>query len=52
MPVHPAGKSGKGKCYQYGHKGKKYCGSGAKSKANKQARAIRASQARRGKPVK
>lgn len=44
MPVH---KSGGG--YQYGSKGKVYRGKGAKAKAARQGRAIKASQARRGK---
>lgn len=46
MPVRNVG----GGCYRYGTKGKKYCGKGAKAKAARQGRAIRASQARRGKP--
>lgn len=41
MPVH---KSGGG--YKYGTTGKMYKGKGAKAKAEKQARAIHASQAR------
>ena len=45
MPVKSAGKG----CYKYGNKGKRYCGSGAKAKAARQGRAIKASQARRGK---
>ncbi len=45
MPVKRAGKG----CYRYGNKGKKYCGSGAKSKAARQGRAIKASQVRRRK---
>lgn len=48
MPVKKVGKS----CYKYGDKGKKYCGSGAKKKAAKQGRAIKASQARTVKPKK
>jgi hypothetical protein len=47
MPVH---KSGSG--YKYGKSGKLYTGKGAKEKAEKQARAIRASQAAAGKKVK
>ena len=38
----------KGACYQWGNQ-KKYCGKGAKAKADRQGRAIRASQSRRGK---
>ena len=34
---------------RYGTKGKLYKGSGAKAKADRQGRAIRSSQARRGK---
>ncbi len=34
----PTRKVGKG-CYKWGKSGKKYCGSGAKKKANKQGRA-------------
>lgn len=45
MPTHKAGKG----CYKYGTKGKKYCGKGAKSKANRQGRAIKASQSKRRK---
>lgn len=44
----PVKKSGGG--YKYGSKGKTYKGPGAKAKAAKQGRAIKASQARRGKP--
>lgn len=44
MPVRKA-KGG----YRYGKKGKVYRGKGAKAKAAKQGRAIRASQHRRGK---
>lgn len=43
----PVRKSGGG--YKYGSKGKTYKGKGAKAKAAKQGRAIKASQARRGK---
>lgn len=35
--------------YQYGSSGKVYKGRGAKSKARKQGRAIKANQAKRGK---
>ena len=42
MPTRKVSKN----CYQWG-KQKKYCGKGAKSRANKQGRAIRASQSRR-----
>jgi hypothetical protein len=35
--------------YQYGNSGKVYKGKGAKSRANRQGRAIKASQARRKK---
>lgn len=38
-----------GDCYQWGKSGKRYCGPGAKKKALKQAAAIKASQARRGR---
>jgi hypothetical protein len=41
----PVKKSGGG--YKYGNKGKLYKGKGAKAKAAKQGRAIRASQARK-----
>jgi hypothetical protein len=44
MPVHKA-KGG----YQYGSRGKVYRGKGARAKAARQGRAIRASQARRGR---
>ena len=37
MPVHKVGKD----CYQWGNQ-KKYCGKGAKQKAEKQGQAIRA----------
>jgi hypothetical protein len=43
----PTKAKGKG-CYQWG-KQKKYCGKGAKAKADKQGRAIRSSQARRSR---
>lgn len=36
-------------CYKWGSKGKEYCGKSAKARADRQGRAIRASQARRGK---
>jgi len=39
MPVKKVGSN----CYQWGNSGKKYCGKGAKKKAQKQARAIYAS---------
>lgn len=39
MPVRKVSKS----CYKWGKSGKKYCGSDAKSKAKRQARAIYAS---------
>lgn len=35
--------------YKFGTKGKLYKGKGAKAKASKQGRAVKASQARRGK---
>ena len=41
MPTRKASKD----CYQWGSQ-KRYCGPGAKAKADKQGRAIRASQAR------
>lgn len=43
----PVKKSGGG--YKYGDEGKVYKGPGAKQKAEKQGRAIKASQAKRGK---
>ncbi len=43
MPVHKVGKS----CYKWGKSGKKYCGKGAKSKADRQGRAIKANQKKR-----
>jgi len=43
MPVRNVGKG----CYRYGTKGKKYCGSGAKAKAARQGRAIKANQSKR-----
>lgn len=43
----PVRKSGGG--YKWGDSGKKYTGKGAKAKAAKQGRAIKASQARRKK---
>lgn len=39
MPVHKVGKD----CYQWGNSGKVYCGKNAKQKAEKQAKAIKAS---------
>lgn len=42
----PMKKSGSG--YKWGDKGKTYTGKGAKAKAAKQGRAIKASQKRRG----
>jgi len=45
MPV----KRTKGGGYRYGKKGKTYYGSGAKAKAAKQGRAIKASQKGKGK---
>lgn len=44
MPVRKAGGG-----YRYGTKGKVYRGKGAKAKAARQGRAIRASQHRRGR---
>jgi hypothetical protein len=44
MPVHK-----KGSGYQWGNSGKVYTGKGAKAKAAKQGRAVKASQAKRGK---
>ena len=41
MPVHKV--KGTKDCYQWGKTGKKYCGEGAKEKAEKQGRAVRAS---------
>lgn len=46
VPVHKAGKKNGRQCYQWG-KQKRYCGKGAKAKARRQGRAIRASQKRR-----
>jgi len=46
----PVQKSGSG--YRYGTKGKTYRGKGAKAKAKRQGRAIKASQARQGKSKK
>lgn len=43
----PVQKSGGG--YKYGSSGKKYTGKGAKAKAARQGRAIKAAQARRKK---
>lgn len=40
MPVRKVGKD----CYQWGERGKKYCGPGAKEKATKQGQAIKISQ--------
>ena len=40
MPVRKVGKN----CYQYGTTGKKYCGKGAKAKAQRQGRAIQANK--------
>jgi hypothetical protein len=48
MPVRSLG----GGCYKYGKTGKKYCGPGARGKAERQGRAIRASQARAGRRMK
>lgn len=42
MPTRKTGKD----CYRYGTSGKNYCGKGAKAKADRQGRAIKASQAR------
>lgn len=42
MPVHSSGKKKGKRCYQWG-KQKRYCGKGAKKKAARQGRAIRAS---------
>lgn len=39
MPVRKVGTD----CYQWGNSGKVYCGKGARAKAEKQGRAIRAS---------
>ena len=39
----------KGGGYKYGSKGKTYYGKGAKAKAARQGRAVKASQARKGK---
>ena len=44
MPTRKVGSN----CYKWGNQ-KKYCGSGAKAKANRQGRAIKASQSRRKK---
>lgn len=33
-------------CYQFGEKGKKYCGKGAKEKALKQGRAIKSTKSK------
>lgn len=43
MPIMKSSKN----CYKYGSSGKKYCGKGAKAKAERQMRAIKASQARK-----
>lgn len=43
----PVKKSGTG--YRYGNSGKVYTGKGAKAKAARQGRAIKASQSRQGK---
>jgi len=48
MPVKKC-KSGGKSGYKYGGKGKCYTGSGAKKKASRQGRAVKASQARRKK---
>ena len=45
MPVRKT----KGGGFKYGSSGKTYKGAGAKAKAQRQGRAIKASQARRGK---
>ena len=46
MPAHRATKGNRTDCWQWGKTGKIYCGVGAKAKAEKQGRAVRASQAR------
>lgn len=43
MPV----KKTKSGCYKYGASGKTYCGKGAKAKATRQGRAIKASQSKK-----
>lgn len=43
MPTKKVGSN----CYKWGNSGKKYCGAGAKAKANRQGRAIKANQSRR-----
>jgi hypothetical protein len=48
MPIKKCQSKGK-TGYKYGSKGKCYTGSSAKSKAGKQGRAIKASQAKRSK---
>jgi len=48
MPARPCKKNGKSG-YKWGSKGKCYTGKGGKAKANRQGRAIKASQSRRGK---
>lgn len=48
MPVKRCSSGGK-KGYKYGSKGRCYTGGGAKAKAKRQGRAIKASQGRRGK---
>ncbi len=48
MPNKPCSKNGKSGT-KYGNKGKCYTGKGSKAKASKQGRAIKASQAKRGK---
>ena len=45
MPTKSVG----GGCYRWGESGKTYCGKGAKAKANRQGRAIKASQSKRNK---
>jgi hypothetical protein len=47
MPTHKAGSG-----YQWGKSGKVYTGKNAKAKADKQGRAIKASQARAGKQAR
>ena len=45
MPVESLG----GGCYRWGKKGKKYCGKGARAKAEAQGRAIKANETKQKK---
>jgi hypothetical protein len=48
MPTKRSGSKNGKPCYKWGSQ-KRYCGDGAKAKANRQGRAIRAAQAKRAK---